>query len=396
MTRILMLLENSPYPQDDRVRREASALLAAGHEVTVIAPAWKQPLGIADVDGVRVLRFPLPPDRDGIVGYVLEYGSAMVGALVLSLFAAVRGGFDVIHSHNPPDLFVFIAMLFRPFGKRFVFDHHDLSPEMYAARFGESTRPLVVRVLRRLERLSFKMAHWVISTNDSYRDIAIGRGGVDPARVTVVRNGPDPTRVRLVEPDPGLRARAGTLIGYVGEMNNQDGVDYLIRALHLLEDRLGVSDFLAVIIGRGSAVPDLELLTNSLGLADKVWFTGWISDEDYVRYMSTADICVVPDPKNDFTDRSTMIKVMEYMALGKPVVAFDLTEHRRTAGDAAFYAPANDELAFARALAALIEDPERRRRMGEEGKQAVAERLAWAHQAPHLLEAYERLEKASR
>lgn len=395
MTRILMLLENSPYPQDDRVRREASALVAAGHEVTVIAPAWKQSLGIAEVDGVRVLRFPLPPDRDGIIGYVLEYGSAMVGAFVLSLFAAVRGGFDVIHSHNPPDLFVFIAMLFRPFGKRFVFDHHDLSPEMYAARFGESTRPLVVRVLRRLERLSFKMADWVISTNDSYRDIAIERGGVDPARVTVVRNGPDPTRVRLVEPDPGLRARAGTLIGYVGEMNNQDGVDYLIRALHLLETELRVSDFLAVIIGRGSAVPDLERLTTSLGLADKVWFTGWISDEDYVRYMSTADICVVPDPKNDFTDRSTMIKVMEYMALGKPVVAFDLTEHRRTAGNAAFYAPANDELAFARALAELIEDPERRRRMGEEGRQAVAERLAWAHQAPHLLEAYERLESAS-
>ncbi len=396
MTRILMLLENSPYPQDDRVRREASTLVAAGHQVTVVAPAWKQSLGVADVDGVRVLRFPLPPDRDGVVGYVLEYGSAMIGALVLSLYAAVKGGFDVIHSHNPPDLFVFIAILFRPFGKRFVFDHHDLSPEMYAARFGESTSPLVVRVLRRLERLSFRMADWVISTNQSYRDIAVGRGRVEPERVTVVRNGPDPSRIRLADPDPALRARARTLIGYVGEMNNQDGVDYLIRALHLLQSRLGVSDFLAVIIGRGSAVAELERLATSLGLEDRVWFTGWISDEELVRYMSTVDMCVVPDPKNDFTDRSTMIKVMEYMALGKPVVAFDLTEHRRTAGDAAVYATANDELAFARALADLIEDPARRSRMGEAGRQAVAERLSWAHQAPNLLEAYEGLETAPR
>lgn len=386
--RILMLLENSPYPQDDRVRREATTLVKAGHAVTVVAPSRGQPVGVSRVDGVRVLRHPMPPERDGLLGYITEYGSSLMASLFLSLYAAVRGGFDVIHAHNPPDLFVLIALLYRPFGKRFVFDHHDLSPEMYDARFGDHASPVVRRVLRWFERLTFGMADHVISTNESYRAVAIGRGRRDPSRVTVVRNGPDLERIKPVAADPSLHETASTLIGYVGEMNNQDGVDYLIRALHRLQADLGVDDFQAVVIGRGSAVPELEKLAAELGLADKVHFPGFVSDDDLLRYLSSADICAVPDPRNDFTDRSTMIKIMEYMALGRPVVAFDLTEHRRSAGDAAVYATPNDELDFARKIADLIDDPDRRAEMGEIGRRMVEERLAWRHQEGNLIDVY--------
>jgi glycosyltransferase involved in cell wall biosynthesis len=325
------------------------------------------------------------------VGYLLEYGASLAATLALSIVAALRGGFDVIHAHNPPDLFVLVALLYRPFGKRFVFDHHDLSPEMYDARFGDRARPLLRRALIALERLTFRVADQVISTNESYRSIAVERGGVEPERTTVVRNGPDLARVRPTDPDPALRARAGTIVGYVGEMNRQDGVDYLIRAIGELRDRLGISDVLAVIVGTGSDVPALEALTEELGLGDSVWFTGRVPDDDLMRYLSTADICVVPDPRNPFTDRSTMIKMMEYMALAKPVVAFDLTEHRRTAGDAALYATPNSELELARCLATLIQDPDARARLGEMGRQAVNDRLSWPHQEQALLDVYRRL-----
>jgi glycosyltransferase involved in cell wall biosynthesis len=387
-----MLLENNPYPQDARVRREATSLTRAGYAVGVIAPAASGQPRSEHIAGVRVYRYPPPPDGRSTVGYLVEYGYSLLAAAVLTLYVALTRGFDVLHAHNPPDTFVLLAALFKPFGKQFVFDHHDLSPEMYVARFGkaEAGGP-AVRLLQVFEKLSFRLADHVISTNESYRAVAIERGGVAPARVSVVRNGPDLDRVRLVAPDEVLRARAPSIIGYVGEMGFQDGVDYLLRALHHLKVDLGRRDFYAVLIGSGDAAAELARLSAELELEDCVRLTGRVSDEMLMRYLSTADICVDPDPSNPFNDRSTMIKMTEYLALGKPVVAFDLPEHRVTAGEAAVYAASNSEMDFAAKLAALMDDPQRRKAMGEIGRARVAEHLAWEHQAPRLVAAYESL-----
>ncbi len=334
-SRILMLLENNPFPQDGRVRREAYTLIEAGHQVSVIAPKsagqpWKE-----IVNGVTVYRYPKPPEAQGLIGYLWEYGYSLVATFVLSILAFFRGGFDVIHSHNPPDLFVLLALIYKPFGKRFVFDHHDLSPEMYYARFGGKGSRLLFNALVFFERLSCKVADHVISTNQSYKDMAISRSGVPHERITVVRNGPDLERVYLVDPDPKLRQTGKTILGYVGTMGFQDGLDYLLRALHSLVYDLGRTDFYCVIIGKGDAFETMKALMTELNLDDYVWFTGTISDADLLRYLSTTDICLDPDPSNPFNDRCTMIKMTEYMVLQKPIVAFDLPEHRVTAQDAA-------------------------------------------------------------
>lgn len=390
-SRVLMLLENNPFPQDDRVRREAMALVTAGYQVSVIAPRragqpWRE-----TVRGVHVCRFPAPPEANGFVGYLWEYGYALVSAFIISLLVLFREGFDVIHAHNPPDLYFLIAAFYRLFGKRFIYDHHDLSPEMYYARFDGEGNRLVYRVLVLLEELSCRFADHVIATNESYKAVEMERGRVPEERITIVRNGPDLSRLRLVQPDPDVRQKGETIIGYVGVMGYQDGVDYLLRALHRLVYDLGRTDFFGVIIGTGDAWPDLKELATQLDLDEYVWFTGRISDADLNRYLSTADICVDPDPSNPFTDRSTMIKMMEYMALAKPIVAFDLPEHRVTAQDAAIYARPNDELDFARQIAFLMDDPERRQRMGQIGRERIETGLAWSYQERHLLEAYETL-----
>lgn len=389
--RVLMLLENQPYPQDGRVRRESFALTEAGYQVTVICPRdGKQPLH-ERIRGVRVIRYPHPPAGNGLLGYLLEYGYSTLISFLLALWVSVRGGFDVIHSHNPPDTMFAIGAFFKLFGKKYIFDHHDLSPEMYNARFGGQGNALVYKILALLERLSCLVADEVIATNESYREMEMRRDKVDPGRITIVRNGPEPGRVKLVDPDPEIRAKAKTIVGYVGIMGYQDGVDYLLRAFHHLIHDLGRTDFFAVLVGTGDAWNDLRALASRLGLNDHVWFTGTISDADLRRYLSTADICVDPDPSNPFNDRSTMIKVTEFMALGKPIVAFDLTENRFTAQQAAVFVPSNDEFAFAQALAGLMDDPERRARMGAFGQRRIDESLSWPHWAPRLVEAYDHL-----
>jgi glycosyltransferase involved in cell wall biosynthesis len=389
--RSLMLLGNNPFPQDERVAREAYSLVKAGYVVTVVCPraagqprreCWRR---------VQVYRYRRPPDPQGTLGYALEYVQATLAALGLSIRVAAGGGFDLLHAHNPPDTYWLLAALYKPFGKRFLYDHHDLSPEMYAARFSKRPSPALRSMLTLLEKLSYRFADHVIATNESYRKVAIERGGMAPEQVTVVRNGPDLERVHPVDPDPELRARAGTILGYVGVMGYQDGLDHLLRALRHLVHDLGRTDMLAVLIGKGDARDEMQRLAHELELDQHVWFTGRISDEDLLRYLCTADICLDPDPSNPFTDRSTMIKMAEYMALGKPIVAFDLPEHRVTAEEAAVYVRPNDELEFARAIAALIDDPERRALMGAIGRERVAEKLQWDLSVPALIEAYERV-----
>ena len=389
--RVLMLLENNPYCQDIRVIAEASALTQAGYHVTVVSPAARGTPRHEVLDGVVTYSYPAPPVLDGILGFVWEYGYSVAASFLLSLFIFVRHGFDVVHAHNPPDLYVFVAAFYKLFGVRFVFDHHDLSPEMYCARFGGRSRRLVYRVLVAVEKLSCRMADHIIATNESYRAVEMERGGVPRERITIVRNGPDLTRTRRVEPDPALRSMGKTVIGYVGEMGFQDGIDYLLRALHVLVYDLGRTDFFCVLIGKGAAGKQLKALATALGIDEHVHFTGWVSEADLLSYLCAADICVDPDPSNPFNDRSSMIKMSEYMTLGKPIVAFDLPEHRFTAQEAALYARANDETAFAKALAELMDDPARREAMGAFGRERVESTLAWSYSVSCLLDAYSRL-----
>ena len=390
--RVLMLLENNAFPQDRRVAAEASALTQAGYRVTVIAPALPgQPWHEVE-NGVTTYRYAVPTAVNGILGFVWEYCCALTASFALSLWVFFRTGFDVVHAHNPPDLFVFIAAFYKLLGTRFVFDHHDLSPEMFSARFGGGSHTAIHkgihRILVLLERLSCRLADQVIATNESYAVVEAERGRVPRDRITVVRNGPNLDIIRPVDPDPSLRRMGKTIIGYVGIMGVQDGVDGLLRALKRIIHDFGRTDFFCVLVGDGDAWPRLKVLAAELELEEFVWFTGPLVHTDWLPYLCAADICVEPEPSNPYNDRSTAVKVMEYMALSKPIVAFDLPEHRFTARDAACYVQPNDEREFARALAQLMDDRERRETMGAFGRQRVESALAWPHSVNSLLKVY--------
>jgi glycosyltransferase involved in cell wall biosynthesis len=387
-----MLVENLPYPQDVRVRQEALALQDAGYEVAVIAQRGHGQPWRETSQGVRVYRYPAPPPGDSFLSYAWEYGYSLAAMFILTLVVSAVHGFDVIHAANPPDTAVLIAFCYKLFGKRFVFDHHDLAPELYHVRFNGRGQPIVHGMLIWLEGLSCRLADDVIATNESYRAMEIARGRAPAERITIVRNGPGPDWLQPVEPDSGLRQKARVIIGYVGILARQDGLDYLLRALAHLRADLGRSDFFCVVVGQGQGLPGLTTLASELGLDGHIWFTGYVANADLMRYLSTADICVDPDPSNAFNDRCTMTKLMEYMALGKPIVAFDLPEHRVTAQGAAVYARPNEELDFARQIATLMDDPERRRQMGAFGRQRVENELGWQHQQQHLLAAYRALD----
>ena len=386
-----MLLGSTAYPHDYRVRREATALSEAGYRVAVIAPGLRgQPMR-ERMDGIDVLRFPNLVSGRNVPTYVLEYAYTTLAALVLSVAASLSSRTEVVHAHNPPDTFVTVGIVFKLLGRRFVYDHHDLAPELFLARFPKSRRGqfLVYRLLAQAERISCRFADAVIAPNESYRRIEIERDRVPPQRTTIVRNGPGEDKRTLEAIDPELRARAGDL-AFMGEMGYTDGVDYLLRALHHLVYDLDRRDVFCVLVGQGDARADLIHLAASLDLDRFVEFTGWLSDRDARRVLCTADICIGPDPSNTFNDQSTMQKLMDYMALGRPIVAFDLPEHRKTAQEAAVYARANDELEMARAVAALMDDPERRRRTGEIGRRRVEEHLAWEFSAERLVGLYDR------
>jgi glycosyltransferase involved in cell wall biosynthesis len=388
MHHTLMLVQNNPYPQDTRVRAEAEALLGAGYAVSVISPAAPGQRWREEVNGAWVYRFPAPPEARGFWGYVWEYFYCTLFMFVLSLLALTRKPFDVIHAANPSDTLVFIAAFYKLFGTRFIFDHHDLSPELYDANCGGQGNRLVYHVLLWLEWLSCRLADHVIATNRSYRKIEMERGGVPERSITVVRNGPDLTRLDVAGLDPAPRPDGRSVIAYVGAMGPHDGLDCLLRALQHLVYDLGRTDFVCILIGRGEAVERLKALQLELGLADYVRFTGWVPEAEKLRLLRGADLCVDPDPWNPFNDRSTMIKVAEYMALGKPLVGFNLRENRFTAQQGGWFVTPNDEREFARALAQLLEDRARREALGAFGRRRVETELAWSYSVPHLLAAY--------
>ena len=393
--RILMLVENQPFPQDPRVFREATTLAEHGYQVSVIAQRHKKQPWHETLNGVAVYRYPAPITGDGFIGYLVEYGYSVFAAFVLSFVVLFHRGFDVIHAHNPPDFYALIGAFYKLFGKQFVFDHHDLAPEMYKALNDGKGNRLIHKILVLFEKMSSRLADHVIVTNESYKKIQIERGGVSEEAITIVRNGPNLERIHLVAPDTELQSRAKTIIGYVGDMGHHDGIDYLVRAVHHLVHDLKRTDFYCVLIGTGDAWEDMKAYSHELGLDKYIWFTGYVSDEEMLRYLSSTHICVDPDPANSFTDRSSMIKMTEYMALQRAIVAFRLTEHQFTAQDAAIYAEPNDELEFARCIETLMDDPERRLEMGEIGRRRIESALSWPHQAQALVKAYATLYPAN-
>jgi glycosyltransferase involved in cell wall biosynthesis len=387
--RILMLLGNNPVPQDVRVYSEAVALAEAGYEVTIVAQKRKGQPYFDKVDGINIIRYPAPPKSSNLVSYIFEFGYSLIIAVILSMVVFMRDGFDVIHAHNPPDIFVLVALFYKLFGKQFVFDHHDLSPEVYQVRSGGKGNRLIYKTLLWFERLSCKVADHVIATNESYKRIEMRRGDVPEEKITVVRNGPNLNHVKIVDPIQKYRDMNKTILGYVGLMGVQDGLDYLLRALAHLRHDLKREDFHCMLIGGGSELENLKKLTSELKIDEYVEFVGFQRGDDLNRYLSTADICVDPDPVNEFNDHSTMIKMAEYMALGKPIVAFDLTEHQYTAQSAAIYVADNDEILFAQSIEKLMDDPQLRSKMGRFGRQRVENVLAWKYSVKQLLKAYQ-------
>ncbi|MCR6631815.1 MAG: glycosyltransferase family 4 protein [Magnetospirillum sp.] len=390
--KVLMMVENLPVPRDRRVWQEAQALAAAGWEVSIICPATAAyPRGHEVIEGIHVWRHPLPAEGEGLAGYVREYSVALFWEFVLAWRVLRARGFDVIHACNPPETMFLVGGFFKLLlGKRFVFDHHDLSPELYVAKFGK--RGLAHRMLLWLERMTYRTADVSIATNESFRQVAIMRGGMDPDRVFVVRSGPDTRRLTITPPDPALRQGAEHLIAYVGVMNSQDGVEYVLDAMRVLVVDQG-RNVRAVLMGDGPMLPQLKRRAEELGISAWVTFTGWADDATLIPMLNAADVCVSPDPANDFNHSCTMNKILEYMALAKPVVLFDLTEGRRSAGEAALYARDNDAADMAAKIAQLLDDPALRHRLGAIGRARMERELSWEYQVPRLLSAYAALER---
>jgi glycosyltransferase involved in cell wall biosynthesis len=388
--RILIIVENLPCPFDRRVMQEARTLAGAGYLVSIIcpkAPGYEKSFEV--IDGIEIHRHWLPREADGALGYALEYGVALVMEFWLSLKIAFGRGFDVLQACNPPDTIFLIAGFFKLFGKKFVFDHHDINPELYEAKFGK--KGWGRRLLVALERMSFQTADMVISTNESYRRIAIERGGKDPRDVFVVRSGPDLTRMRRVAPNAALKNGRKYLVGYVGVMGKQEGIDLLLQAVRHIVHEMKRTDIQFGLVGGGTELPAMRELAKQLEIDEYVTFTGRAPDHVLLEMLNTADLCVNPDRANEMNDRSTMNKIMEYMALGKPVVQFDLTEGRVSAGDASWYARPNDVTDLAQKMVALLSDENQRIHMGNIGRERVENALSWQHEAPRLLAAYDNL-----
>ncbi|MFL6649157.1 MAG: glycosyltransferase family 4 protein [Sulfurifustaceae bacterium] len=388
--RILIIVENLPVPFDRRVWQEATALRDAGYEVSVICPLGKgYAKRVEVIEGVHIYRHPLPVEASGALGYVAEYGIAFFWQSVLAWRIFLTRGFDAIHACNPPDTIFLVGLMFKLFGRRFIFDHHDINPELYVAKFGR--RDIFYKLLMLLERLTFHVASVSIATNESYRRIAIERGRMPPERVFVVRSGPDLRRLQRRPPDVRLKNGRRYLVGYVGVMGRQEGIDLLLRAIYHVVRVRRRTDVQFGLVGGGTELEAMRAYARGLAIDAYVTFTGRVPDEDMLQMLNTADVCVNPDVANEMNDKSTMNKIMEYMALGKPIVQFDLTEGRFSAQGASLYAARNDEVDLAEKILELLDDPERRARMGAYGRRRVETALAWEYEIPKLLQAYDRL-----
>jgi glycosyltransferase involved in cell wall biosynthesis len=386
--RVLFLAENLPCPFHTRVWQEARTIHDAGAIVSIICPtAPMYEARYEEIDGIHIHRHPLPLEARRAGGFLLEYSFAMFWQFTLAWRVFFGRGFDVIHAANPPDLLFLIGAVFKILcGRKFIYDQHDINPELYEAKFGR--RDFFHALLLRCERWSFALADAAIVPNESYRQIALGRGGKRPDGVFVVRNGPDLERMRPRTPDTDWKQGRRFGVGYVGVMGRQEGLHHLLAAVDHLVHTQSRRDIQFLCIGDGPERAHLIALAQALGISDYVSFPGRLSDGDMVAALCAADLCVNPDDANDMNDKSSMLKIVEYMALGKPVVQFDLTEGRVSAQDAALYARPNDVVDLAAKISVLLADPEARRRMGTLGRARVETELAWKYQAPNLLAAY--------
>ncbi len=395
----ILLINETPVPTDERAWLEARSLVEVGHVVTVVCP-WRDPADdrVRVLDGVTIRTYPPPAQANGVLGYVWEFSYCWMRSFAMALGQLGRGGFDVVHACNPPDTFFLLGAIFKPFGKKYVFAQHDLCPELWLSRFGAEVAPTSAKskVLHRgllfLERMSYRVADRVVVPNESYKAIARRRGRLADEDVVVIRNGPDLAKVRMVAPDPRLKRGRDHLVCYLGIMNPQDGIEYLLEAAaHMIRER-GRDNVQFALVGTGDSIDELECQAEKLGIAEHLTFTGWISDSDLLSaYLSTADVCVAPDPKTPLNEKSSFMKVMDYMAVAKPIVAFDLPETRVSAGPSALYAKPNDTSEFGDMIISLLDDPGARAKMGAMGRQRVEDELEWEHWARRLVAMYDDL-----
>ncbi|MBE3639507.1 glycosyltransferase family 4 protein [Mangrovicoccus sp. HB182678] len=386
--KILIIVENLPLPFDRRVWHESRTLTAAGAQVAVICPTGKgYEAPYEEIDGVHIYRHRLPLDAKGASGYLLEYGAALFHETRLAWKILRKHGFDTIQGCNPPDLIFLIAWQFKLLGKRYIFDHHDINPELYEAKFNK--RGFFWRLMVLFERLNFWTADVVISTNRSYRQIAMERGKKKSEDIFVVRSGPDLNRLHVMPPNPDWKNGCDAMVGYVGVMGDQEGIDLLLEsAREIVFDRGRNLQF--VLVGGGPALEDLKALAAKLGLQDHVTFTGRAPDDVLFEVLSSADVCVNPDRVNPMNDKSTMNKILEYMAFSKPIVQFEVTEGRYSAEDASLYAEPNNTTDMAAKILSLIDDPLRAAEMGRIGRNRVETELSWDYQVDTLIAAYQR------
>lgn len=383
---VCIIVEDLPVPFDRRVWQEARALAEAGYRVAVICrksvlfKRSHEKLEGIDIYRHRVWEAATP------LGYLLEYAGALAAELYLAVKVFARTRFRILHACNPPDTIFLIGLFFRMFSVRFIFDHHDLNPELFEAKFGR--KGLFYRLVRLAERCTFRTAKVAIATNESYRSIAVGRGGIAPERVFVVRSCPDLAQIHRDQIKPELKQGRRFLVVYLGTMGRQEGVDLLIESVACLVKAGKRDDVLFVLIGGGTEVTRLKALVAEQQLDDAIRFTGRIPDSELEPYLATADVCVAPDPKNPMNDQSTMNKVLQYIAYGRPVVMYDLVEGRRSAGDAALYARPNDPEDFARQIATLLDSESLRRELGERGRARIETALNWENEKKVLLQAY--------
>jgi glycosyltransferase involved in cell wall biosynthesis len=388
--KLLIIVENMPVPADIRVWQEANSLHSGGYQVTVLCPrGGDSQQGYEVINGVHIYRHPTPKEGNSLPGYLYEYGCALFWEFVYSSWIFLRRGFHVIQGCNPPDNIFLVALPFKLLGVKYIFDHHDVCPELYLSKYESPGTMYKIQVW--LEKMTYRFSDVVMATNCSYRDLAVSsRGGLAPADVFVVRNGPDLTSLNAVPAIPALKYGKQYLVGYVGNMSAQEGLDILLDvALHL--KKLGRHNIHFTCIGGGPGLPLLRQMLKEKQLEDMFNFTGRVSFEDLLKILSTADICVNPDKPCDMNDISTMIKIMEYMALAKPIVQFDLKEGRFSAQEAALYVDTKNQIPdFAAKILWLIDNPTERKRMGEFGRRRVEEQLSWNHSVTNLLAAYKR------
>lgn len=392
---ILFIVENNDVPYDRRVWLEATTLKEAGHDVSVVCPrSQRSRRRIEKLEGVRIIRHPRLVEAARPWQYLFEYTNALFWEILVALFLVVTHHVDVVHIANPPDAAFVLGPLLRFAGARIVFDQHDMSPEIYEDKFGR--RDLVWRALRWCERQSIRFADLVITPNESMKRLASERAGKDPEAVHVVRNGPKLEAATETTEDPGLRNGRQYLVTYMGIIGEQEGLDGLVRVIDDIVHVRGRTDVQFAVIGDGTGLPAVREDVRSRGLDDYVTFTGYLTGDAFMKALGSADVCVCPEPPTFLNQHSTLIKLMDYMSLSKPVVAYDLVEARVTGGDCVRWVPAGDEAGMASEILRLLDDADERKSLGYRAGERAATVLAWDKQAPHLLDAYEKLMKGNR